>query len=92
MPEQIYELNWKVMCLEFEFGETKWKVFDSEAKAQAYGRQKQDEWNDGLPPCEKANDGYCYQFMGAFLVDEVDGYGIMLLEKGAKAHGGEKFY
>jgi hypothetical protein len=78
MPKQIYEVVWKIRCLEFEFVTTQWKVFDSEAEAQAYGCQWQNEANEGLSPCERVEDGYCYQFMGAYPVDEVDGYQILL--------------
>lgn len=79
-PKQIYEIIWEARCLEFAFGVTHWKVFDSEDGARAYGRRKQDEWNDGLPPCEKADDGYYYRLIDAYPVHEVDGYKILLID------------
>lgn len=80
MAKQIYEIMWEARCLEFAFGVSHWKVFDSKDAARSYGRQKQDEWNDGLPPGEKADDGYYYKFIGALRVNEVDGYKVMLIE------------
>ncbi|MBM3303273.1 MAG: hypothetical protein FJY85_25425, partial [Deltaproteobacteria bacterium] len=74
MGKRIYELVWRITCLDFEFVTTQWKVLNSEAEAQIYGCRWQNEANDSLAPCEKAEDGYCYQFMGAYPVDELDGY------------------
>ena len=82
MPKQIYEIVWKIRCLEFEFVTNQWKVFDSETEAWTYGYQWQNEASEGLSPCEKVEDGYCYQFMGAYPVDEVDGYQILIEIKG----------
>lgn len=81
MPKQIYEVTWRIKCLEFEFVTNEWKVFDSKAEALAYGYQWQNEANEGLAPCERAEDGYCYEFTSAYPVDEVDGYEILLLSK-----------
>ena len=80
MPKQIYEASWKIRCLEFEFVTTQWKVFDSETEAKTYGYQWQNEANEGLAPCERAEDGYCYQFTSAYPVTEVDGYEILLAD------------
>ena len=80
MPKQIYEASWKIRCLEFEFVTTQWKVFDSETEALAYGYQWQNEANEGLAPCERAEDGYCYEFTSAYPVTEVDGYEILLAD------------
>lgn len=62
MAKQVYELVYKLRCLNFEFVRSIWKVFDSDAEAQAYGRKEQDELNGGLSPEDKADDGYCYIF------------------------------
>lgn len=80
VSRQIYELVWKIRCLDFEFVTAQWKVLDSEAEAQTYGYHWQNEANDGLPVYEKAEDGYCYQFMGAYPVDKVDGYQVLLVD------------
>lgn len=79
MIGRIYQVEWLIGCCEFEFVKTEWKVFHSESEAEAYGRQKQDELNDGLPPGEKSWDGYYYRFSHARPVDEVGGFQIRLI-------------
>jgi hypothetical protein len=81
MPKQIYKVTWRIKCLDLEFVTNQWKVFDSKAEALAYGYQWQNEANEGLSPCERAEDGYCYEFTSAYPVDEVDGYEILLSSK-----------
>ncbi|MFZ6016715.1 MAG: hypothetical protein ACOYU0_03705 [Nitrospirota bacterium] len=80
MAKKIYELVYKLKCLDFEFVRTNWKVFNSETEAKAFGRKEQDELNGGLPPTEKANDGYCYIFWYTQPVEQVDGYQICFVE------------
>ena len=82
MAKQVYELVYKLRCLDFEFVRKVWKVFDSDAEAKAYGRKEQDELNGGLSPDEKAWDGYCYIFDYARPVEEVDGFQILLGKRG----------
>jgi len=82
MAEQIYELVWKLRCLDLEFVRTEWKVFESETKAKAYGRQQQDELNDNLPPYEKADDSYYFEFMAAYPMAKVDGHRVLLIGDG----------
>lgn len=79
MAEQIYELVWKLRCLDLEFIRTEWKVFESDTRVKAYGRQAQDELNDNLPPCQKADDGYYFEFMAAYPMHKVDGYRVQLI-------------
>ena len=82
MAKQVYELVYKLRCLDFEFVRSVWKVFDSDAEAQAYGRKEQDELNGGLFPEDKADDGYYYIFWYARPVEEVDGFQILLGKRG----------
>lgn len=58
MPKRMYELGREIYCDEFEFFKTKWKVFDSESEARAYGLQEQADANDNRPPAEAASRGF----------------------------------
>ena len=78
MPKQIYELGWLVGCCGFEFTKTEWRVFGSEDEARAYSLRRQGELNDGLPPDQKAWDGYYYRLWCVRPAHEIDGYRISL--------------
>lgn len=81
MAKGIYQLNWLITSDVFETFSTEWKVFDSKARAKTYGLSKQKEKNGGLLPEEKAEDGYCYRFISAEPVKEIDGFRISLEPK-----------
>ena len=89
MSKQLYELIWIAHCMEFEFVLMDFRVFASIDEANHYGKQKMYEWNDGLLAEEKALDGYCFSYMGALPVNEIDGYPIVLLDKGSNTHEAE---
>jgi hypothetical protein len=78
MAKKVYQLVYKLRCLELEFIRTNWRVFGSQAEAEAYGRSEEAELNEGLPPCERASDGYFYTFWYADAVEEVDGHRLLL--------------
>ena len=83
MPKQLYELIWTVHCMEFEFVQSDLKVFISRDEADRYGEQRMEEWNDGLPPEDKASEGYYFKYIGALPVNEVDGHRVVILDKSA---------
>lgn len=89
MSKQLYELIWTVHCMEFEFVQSDLKVFISRDEADHYGKQKMEEWNGGLPPEDKASDGYYFKYIGALPVNEVDGHRVIILDKGtSSSHSG----
>ena len=82
MAKQIYQLKWNIRSYLYDFTRSEWKVFDSEKEAEDYGLCIQTELNNGLSPEEKIEqDSYCYEFVGAFPMEELDGYLITLEEK-----------
>jgi hypothetical protein len=76
--EKIYEVLFKIRCLDFEFIRSEWKVFQSEEEARAYGLKVQDELNDGLTPEEKADDGYYFEYWFSWPLNEIDGFPVSI--------------
>ncbi len=78
MMKQLYELNWKIRCLDFEFIRTEWRIFQSLQDARAHGTRTQNQLNGDVSPEERAWDGYYFQFHSARPVDTIDGCRISL--------------
>ena len=78
MSNQIYELGWIIGSEEFEFLKTEWALFESYKAAEEYGLREQDELNGGLPPDERAFDGYYYKYWYARPINRIGDCRIVL--------------
>lgn len=83
MGNRLYELCWQVETDAHSFCYREFKVFRSDMEAREYGKNREAELNDGLPAEERAQDGFCYKYLCAHQLKDIDGFTIEL-----KAFGG----
>jgi hypothetical protein len=78
MNDRLYELCWQVETDVHSFIYREFKVFRSDIEAREYGQKRESELNDGLPTEERAQDGFCYKYLCANVVKDIDGFAIEL--------------
>ncbi len=91
MKPQLCELLWEIVTDVGTFYHREFKVFCSDADAEAghYGKRREYELNGGLTIEKRAQDGYYYKYRGAVEVENVDGYQISLLGEHPPAEADE---
>ncbi|HID43726.1 MAG TPA: hypothetical protein EYP30_08160 [Archaeoglobaceae archaeon] len=78
MNPRLYELCWQVETDAHSFCYCEHKIFRSDEEAREYGKKREIELNNGLPAEERAQDGFCYKYLSAHEVKDIDGFAIEL--------------
>lgn len=71
---RLYELCWQVDTDVHSFCYRELKVFRSDAAARYYGKKREGELNGGLSIEERAQDGFCFRYLDAHELENVDGF------------------
>lgn len=78
MTKHLYELLWQVETDTLSFIYRELKVLGSDVEARHYGKTRELELNDKASIEERAHDGYCFKYLSADPVKEIDGYKVNL--------------
>ena len=82
MDHYLYELCWLVETDAHSFCYREFKVFRSDTEAREYGEKREIELNDGLLREQRAQNGFCYKYLCANVVRDIDGFAIELKNLG----------
>lgn len=79
MKQHLYEVLWQVETDSHSFLYREFKVLCSKVEAEQYGRGREEKLNEGVSIEEKAQDGYCFKYLGASKLTEIDGFKLRLV-------------
>jgi hypothetical protein len=88
MKQRLYELCWQVETDVHSFCYREFKVFRSELEARQYGKKREADLNNGLSIEDQAQDGFCYKYLDAHEVKDIDGFTIELKKFGGRIQWG----
>lgn len=81
---RLYELCWQVDTDVHSFCYREFKVFRSDVGARDYGKKREGELNGGLSIEERAQDGFCFRYLDAQEVENIDGFIVEVKPCGGK--------
>lgn len=79
MKQCLYELCWQVETDVHSFCYREFRVFRSKSEAVRYGKKHENQLNDGVTIEKRSQDGFCYKYLCAQEINDIDGFKVELI-------------